>query len=89
MKHLALIAELEQLADQLNLRVRYEIGDFDGGFCILKDERMLVINKKLTHARRAAVLAQALAEVGLDALYIKPSLRQYIEDEIAKGTKVK
>ena len=89
MKYLSLIAQLEELATQLGLKIRYEKGDFEGGFCVLKDERMLVINKKLTDPRRASVLAQALAEYGLENVFIKPSLRAYIEDEVAKSLKVR
>ncbi len=85
MKYEALITELEELAAQLGLRVRYEKGDFEGGFCILKEERMLVVNKKLLDPRRASVLAQALAEYGLENVFIKPSLRAYIEDEVTKS----
>lgn len=85
MKYLTLIAELEELSAQLGLTLRYEKGDFEGGFCILKDERMLVVNKKLLDARRASVLAQALSAFGLDNVFIKPALREYIEDEMAKS----
>lgn len=89
MKYAALITELEELTTQLGLKVRYEKGDFEGGFCILKDEHMVVVNKKLSDARRASVLAQALAELGLENVFIKPSLRAYIEDEAAKTVKAK
>lgn len=84
MKYQTLILELEELAAQLGLKLRYEKGDFEGGFCILKEEKMLVVNKKLPDPRRASVLAQALNEYGLDNMFVKPSLREYIEDEIAR-----
>lgn len=82
-----ILAELEELADACNIAVRYEKGDFEGGFCVLKAERMIVINKRLMAARRASVLAQGLAEVGIDELYLKPAVREYIEDELAKIAK--
>ncbi|HVN49178.1 MAG TPA: hypothetical protein VMU30_10220 [Bacteroidota bacterium] len=82
-----ILSELEELADACNIAVRYEKGDFEGGFCVLKAERMVVINKRLMAARRAAVLAQGLAEVGIDDMYLKPAVREYIEDELAKVTK--
>ena len=84
MKYIILIADLEELANQLGLKVRYEKGNFEGGFCILKEERLLVVNKKLPDPRRASVLAQALNEYGIENVFVKPGLRQYIEDEIAK-----
>lgn len=84
MRYQELIKELEELAAQLGLRVRYEKGDFEGGFCILKEERLLVVNKRLPDPRRASVLAHALGEYGLDNIYIKPTLRGYIDDELSK-----
>jgi len=84
MKHLELIAELEEIAAQLGLKVRYEKGNFEGGFCILKEERLLVINKKLPDPKRASTLAQALNEYGIENVFIKPAVRQYVEDELAR-----
>ncbi|MBI1806921.1 MAG: hypothetical protein HYR76_07715 [Ignavibacteria bacterium] len=87
MNHVQLIHELEELTRQLNIQVRYEKGDFDGGYCILKDHKVLVINKKLTDAKRASTLAQAIAEYGIETTFIKPTLRAYIEDEVTKTAK--
>jgi hypothetical protein len=84
MKYQTLITELEELSSLLGLTLRYEKGDFDGGYCIVKDERMLVVNKKLPDQRKASVLARALNEYGLDNMFIKPALREYIEDEVAR-----
>ncbi len=85
MNYTALIQELEELTAQLGLNVRYEKGDFDGGYCVLKSQKLLVVNKRLADARRASSLAQAIAEVGIDTTFVKPALRQYIEDEAAKA----
>ena len=82
-----MLAQLEELADRCSLAIRYEKGDFDGGYCVLKEERLIVINRRLAAAKRASVLAQALAEVGIDELYLKPAVREYIEDELAKAAR--
>lgn len=87
MNYIQVITELEELAGQLAVQVRYEKGDFDGGYCILKDQKVLVINKKLTDTRRASALAQAISEFGIETTFIKPTLRSYIEDEVAKAAK--
>lgn len=84
MKNEELIEEFHGLAGQLGITIRYEKGDFEGGYCILKDRRLLLINKKLIAARRASVLAAALQEIGLENVFLKPALREYIEDEAAK-----
>ena len=87
MKHEELVTELEQLAAQLGLVVRYEKGDFEGGYCILKTDRILLINKRLMPNKKTSVFALALYEIGLDNVFIKPAVREYIEDEVARSAK--
>jgi hypothetical protein len=87
MTHEQILSELGQLASNCGISIRYEKGDFDGGYCVLKAERLIVINKRLAMARRTSVLAQGLAEVGIDEMYLKPAVREYIEDELARVTK--
>ena len=77
----ALIAELEEAASQLGLKVIYEKGDFSGGYCILKEEKLIVINKKFDLKHRAPTLAKSLSEVGIDNLFLKPAVREFIEDQ--------
>jgi hypothetical protein len=85
MKHEELIEEFHLLATQLGITIRYEKGDFEGGYCILKDRKLLLINRKLLPNRKASVLAAALREIGLDNVFLKPALREYIEDEAARN----
>ena len=85
MVHEQILKELEDLAEKSNIALRYEKGDFDGGYCILKTQKVLVVNKKLADARRAVAIAQALSEYGLDTVFVKPNLRTFIEDEAARA----
>jgi hypothetical protein len=87
MKHEDLIEELQNVAAQLNVSIRYERGDFEGGYCILRDQRLLLVNRRLTPSRKASVLVTALREIGLDDVYLKPALRAYIEDEAARSSR--
>lgn len=87
MKHEDLLQELHEAARQLGVTIRYEKGDFEGGYCILKDEKLLLVNKRLLPSRRVSVLALAVSELGLENLFLKPAVRQYIEDEVARNRK--
>lgn len=87
MKHEEIIQELQDLAVQLNVTIRYERGDFEGGYCILKEKKILLVNRRLMPVRKASVLATALQEIGLDNVFLKPVLRAYIEDEVAKAAR--
>lgn len=89
MEYLTLIKELEELATQLGIKIRYEKGNFDGGYCILKEQKILVVNKKLFDNRKTSVLAQGIAEIGIDDVFVKPIVRQYIEDENVRIKKEK
>ena len=87
MRHEELILELTELARVLGVTIRYERGDFEGGYCILKEQRILLVNRRLLPQRKAAVLATAMHEMGLDGTFVKPALREYIEDEVAKAAR--
>jgi len=79
--------ELEQLASKSGIAVRYEKGDFDGGYCVLKDERLIIVNKKLAPQRKSVILAHGVAEIGIVEEHLKPQIRQFIEDELARSEK--
>ena len=79
------LPELEELAIEMGLKVRYEKGDFDGGYYILKDQQIIVVNKKLHPSRKASVVALALGEIGIENLFIKPNVRMFIEDELVRA----
>lgn len=87
MKYEELITDLEQVALQLGITVRYEKGDFEGGFCVLKESRVVLVNKRIFPARKASVMALALHEIGLENVFIKPAVREYIEDEVARAVR--
>jgi hypothetical protein len=84
MKHEDLITELEEVAKQLGVNVRYEKGDFEAGYCILKEKKLLVVNKKLLPHKKASALAVALSEAGIEDRFLKPVVRRFIEDEVAR-----
>ncbi|MCL5267798.1 MAG: hypothetical protein M1469_06830 [Bacteroidetes bacterium] len=77
----ALIAELEEAAAQLGLKVIYEKGDFSGGYCILKEEKLIVINKRFDPKHRASTIARSLVEVGTENVFLKPAVREYVEEQ--------
>ncbi len=87
MKQEEIIEELHGLARQLGVSIRYDRGDFEGGYCILKEQKLLLVNKRLMPGRKAAILAIAMQEIGLDNVYLKPALRAFIEDEVAKAAR--
>lgn len=80
-----ILSELDIVARDLGVRIRFEKGDFDGGYCLLRDERIIVVNKKLNSNRKASVISQAFGELGIDNVFIKPAIRVFIEDELVRA----
>jgi hypothetical protein len=77
--------ELEQAAQEMGVHIRYEKGDFDGGYCILREEKIIIVNKKLSPPKKCSVIAQALGDYGIENVYMKPIVRTYVEDEIVRA----
>jgi hypothetical protein len=75
-----IIQELKDLATQLGATVRFEKGDFKGGYCLLKDSKVIVINKLANLQRKAMILSAALKELGIDQIYLTPRLREIIDE---------
>jgi hypothetical protein len=75
--------ELKTLAQNKGIAVRLETGDFDGGVCTVDGDRIILINRRHHQTRRINVLACALNEIGLDDVFVKPALRDRIDDEVA------
>ncbi len=84
MKHEEIHQELHNLAQQLGVTIRYEKGDFEGGYCVLRENKLLLVNRKLQLSKKISILARGLNDIGLEDLFVKPALRHYIEDEVAK-----
>lgn len=75
-----IVQDLKSIAAQLGAEVRYEKGDFKGGYCILKDSKVIVINKMTNLQRKVIVLSMALKELGVDKIYLTPRMREIIEE---------
>ncbi len=75
-----LIEDLREIASQKGIKVRFEKGDFNGGYCILKSERVIVINKMAQTQRKLIILVEALKEIGVEDIYINPKIRNIIEN---------
>ncbi len=75
-----ILDELKSLATELGATVRFEKGDFKGGYCIIKDSKVIVINKLANLQRKVIILSAALKELGIDQIYLNPRLREIIEE---------
>lgn len=76
----AILQDLKSLANQMGATVRFERGDFKGGYCLLEDSKVVVINKLSNTQKKVMTLAAALSELGIEEIYMPPRLREIIEE---------
>lgn len=74
------LENLKSIAMQMGAKVRFERGDFKGGYCIVKESKVIVLNKLSTTQRKVITLSAALKELGVDDIYLPPKLREIIEE---------
>ena len=75
-----ILQELKLVADQLGASVRFEKGDFKGGYCIIHEQKVIVINKMTNLQRKVMILSSALKELGVDEIYLTPRIREVIDE---------
>ena len=68
MKKSAQLALLESTIKELGYKVRYEKGNFLGGACRVKEDKVVVVNKFLPIEGKLYTLAQVIANLNLSTL---------------------
>jgi hypothetical protein len=79
-----ILEELEDAAGRLGFEVRTEKGNFRGGRCIMGDDELIMLNKRHQPETQLVVLAEALRDAPLDTIYLKPAVREALEDTWAQ-----
>ena len=79
-----IIDELIETFKTVGYEVRIEKGFFKGGFCLLREQKLFLLNKNIEPAKKISFLSKNLAEIGIEGIFIKPELREIIEKESAK-----
>jgi len=76
--------QLEGVARDLNIEVRYETmrkeSRFNpGGLCRIHGDPVIIINRKASLNDRLNVLASAIRRFELDGVFLRPGLREFLE----------
>jgi hypothetical protein len=77
---------MEDAARRLGVAVRYErLGDDDirvsSGFCRVKDEKIVIIDKRLDTRGKWKALAMALKQADVDSIFLPPLARELLDME--------
>jgi len=71
----------EDLISKLGMTLKYD--DFQGGpggYCRLRDEKKIIINRRLIGMDRLKTLCRAVSSLELDDVYILPRVRELLEE---------
>lgn len=82
MKPNQLMEHFESLAEKLGLKIIQGKGDFSGGGCILRKDKVIVVNKLKPIEQRLRVLAQEFAMMNLEGIFVVPVLREFINEHV-------
>jgi len=75
-----LLQELELVAEKLGIQTIYDTFEGKGGGCRVIDNRYIVINSRLADRVKAELFLKALSELSIDEIYIKPEIRELLEE---------
>jgi len=77
--------KLEDIFAESDYMLRYEKGNFKSGFCVLKDNKVAIVNKYFPLEGRINSLVEILKSVDLDTSQLSEKNRK-LYDELAQQT---
>jgi hypothetical protein len=78
-KKTQLLEDFLSLGEKCDIKIIHDKGDFNGDNCLLFANNTIVINKHKPLDQRLHVLAKCFSQINLENVYIKPVLRDLIE----------
>lgn len=79
-----ILGQMEELARNLDITVRYEkilkeSAFFPGGYCKVKGNDLIIINKMASLDDKIEIIARALLLFDLSQIYVLPAIRELID----------
>lgn len=79
-----LLRQLEELAENLDVKVRYEQlkkegAFFPGGLCKVKGQDIIIINSKASIEDKIETMSRALRSFDLSQIYVLPAIRELLD----------
>jgi hypothetical protein len=73
--------KIERILDETEYIVRYERGNFQSGYCILEERKVVVLNKFLVLEGRISTLIDIIPQLNIQPELLTPETRK-IYDEV-------
>jgi hypothetical protein len=75
--------KIEKILDEVEYIVRYERGNFQSGYCILEQRKVIVLNKFLQLEGRISTLIDIVPQLNITPEALSPEVRKIYDDVIA------
>jgi hypothetical protein len=79
MKPKKLLENFSNFLKEQDLDLVYGIGAFSGGHCIINDNQVVVVNKRMPVEEQLRILVSVIIELKLDYSSLKKDAIEYIE----------
>jgi hypothetical protein len=78
MKDGELLERLTEVAQKLDIELRWDDGDFAGGYCRLGNRGVILMNRSLPTTRQVDILSRGLCDLDLSNVFMLPVVRRRI-----------
>jgi hypothetical protein len=75
--------KIEKILDEVEYIVRYERGNFQSGYCILEQRKVVVLNKFLPLEGRISTLIDIIPQLKISPETPSPEVRRIYEDVLS------
>jgi hypothetical protein len=72
--------KIERVLDEVGYIVRYERGNFQSGYCILEQRKVVVLNKFLPLEGRISTLIDIIPQLKITPETLSPDVRRIYDD---------
>lgn len=75
--------KIEKILDEAGYIVRYERGNFQSGYCILEQRKVVVLNKFLPLEGRISTLVDIIPQLKISPETLSPEARRIYEEVLS------
>ena len=77
------LEKIEKILDEAEYIVRYERGNFQSGYCILEQRKVVVLNKFLPLEGRISTLIDIIPQLKITPELLSPEARRIYEEVLS------
>ncbi|HLK30135.1 MAG TPA: hypothetical protein VKT28_16255 [Puia sp.] len=76
--------KIEKILDEAGYIVRFERGNFQSGYCILEEKKVVVLNKFLQMEGRINTLIDIIPQLSIQPELLTPEAKKTFDEVVAK-----